>query len=134
MPGTDGLMLLRYLRDEGFRIPTIFVTAYDDRFVKQRALECGAINVLHKPFDAAFFLTVVQTALRGDPPHIPYKALLRLAHSCLTERLEIASTLSAEESNHLHECPECIDALGNVVREILGGQYLKRAARIGSGE
>ena len=134
MPGIDGLMLFKYLRDEGFRIPTIFVTAYDDKFVRERAMRCGAMNVLHKPFDAAYFLAVVQTALRGDPPHIPYKALLRLAHSCLAEHLGIASTSSAEESNHLHECPECIDALGNIVREILRGQQRRKAARIVSGE
>jgi hypothetical protein len=27
--------------------------------------------------------------------------------------------LSADESAHLRECPECIDALGNSVREII---------------
>jgi FixJ family two-component response regulator len=132
MPGIDGLQLQRRLRNEGFRIPTIMVTGYDDRFLRQRALQWGAVNVLHKPFNAAFFLTVVQIALRGEPAHIPYRALVRLAQSYLTESAKVTFALSPEESDHFHKCPECIKAVANIIREIVCGRHQeKRSAEMG---
>ena len=64
MPGIDGLELQRRLRAESFRIPIIFINAYEDSSLRQQAMECGALEMPHKPFDAAVFLATVQTALR----------------------------------------------------------------------
>lgn len=65
MPGVDGLQLQKRLKDDGLQIPVIFVTAYADVSTRERALQAGAVDLLHKPVDAAFFLTVVQIAV-GD--------------------------------------------------------------------
>jgi CheY-like chemotaxis protein len=65
MPGIDGLELQRRLNAEGVHVPIIFITAHDDAAVRRRAIEGGAINLLHKPFAAAELLATVQTAVRG---------------------------------------------------------------------
>jgi FixJ family two-component response regulator len=124
MPGIDGLQLQRRLHDEGLLVPIIFVTAYDDSFVRRRAMECGAVDVLHKPFDATLFLAAVQTACAGRLAHIPYERLREVAEHSLTETVyaELKSVLSPEECEHVRECPDCIDALGNIIREIVREQ------------
>ncbi|HEY2380759.1 MAG TPA: response regulator [Terriglobia bacterium] len=135
MPGIDGLQLQRRLHDGGFRIPIIFITAFDDRFLRQRAMECGAVNVLHKPFDAALLLEAVRIALhRSRSAHIPHAKLMEAAESCLTETAEVTRVLSARESEHLGECSECVDALANMVREMVRGRHEKKAQAMGSDE
>jgi FixJ family two-component response regulator len=121
MPGIDGLQLQRRLHDEGFRVPIIFVTAYDDSFVRRRAVECGAVDVLHKPFDATLFLAAVHAACEGRPAHIPYERLREVAKHSLAETgyAELTSVLSLKEREHFRGCPDCIDAFGNIIREIV---------------
>ena len=63
MPDTDGLALQRQLQGQGYRIPTIFVTAFGDDLLRRRAMESGAVDMLHKPFDATVFLAIVEKAL-----------------------------------------------------------------------
>jgi FixJ family two-component response regulator len=45
--------------------PIISITAHNDAAVRRRAIEGGAINLLHKPFAAAELLETVQTSVRG---------------------------------------------------------------------
>lgn len=49
MPNMSGVELQNYLSRLGFDIPIIFVTAYPDDAVKNRVLEAGAVDFLHKP-------------------------------------------------------------------------------------
>jgi FixJ family two-component response regulator len=51
MPGMTGPELHRHLKDAGYRIPTILVTAYPDDFVRDRALRDGVHCYLCKPVD-----------------------------------------------------------------------------------
>src|SRR5262245_58014473 len=51
LPNMSGLELQRHLSHLGFDIPIIFITAYRDETVKARALNGGAICLLHKPVD-----------------------------------------------------------------------------------
>jgi len=51
MPKMSGLELQDHLSHLGFEIPIIFITAYRDETVKARALNAGAICLLHKPLD-----------------------------------------------------------------------------------
>jgi hypothetical protein len=53
--------------------------------------------------------------------HIPNERLRELAEPSLTKTgyVEVTSVLSPEESAHFRECSECIDALANMVREIV---------------
>jgi FixJ family two-component response regulator len=51
MPNMSGIELQDRLSQLGFEIPIIFMTAYPDEAVRQRALQAGAVGVLLKPFD-----------------------------------------------------------------------------------
>lgn len=50
MPGMSGVELQSRLRAEGCRVPIIFITAYPESNVRQRALASGAVAFLDKPF------------------------------------------------------------------------------------
>src|SRR5260221_571209 len=46
MPGTDGLELLRLIREEGVPTPAVIITAYSDVPNAVRAMKLGAIDFL----------------------------------------------------------------------------------------
>jgi len=51
MPGVDGLILLKSLREIGVHAPIFVMTGYDSKGVAIEALELGANGYLPKPFD-----------------------------------------------------------------------------------
>lgn len=51
MPSMSGIELQDRLSKLGFDTPIIFITAYPDEAVRQRALQAGAVAFLHKPFE-----------------------------------------------------------------------------------
>jgi len=63
MPGMSGLELHSALIAKGRRIPTIFVTAFPDARVRERALRAGGLCFLSKPFGRTDLLGCIQTAL-----------------------------------------------------------------------
>jgi FixJ family two-component response regulator len=63
MPGMDGLQLQKYLDANGWRIPTIFLTAHQSEEGRAQALTGGAIAFLHKPVDAEVLLSAVRSGL-----------------------------------------------------------------------
>lgn len=63
MPGMDGLELQRRIRLERPTLPVIFISARDDAETRKIALNEGAVNFLHKPFDPADLLEKVRAAL-----------------------------------------------------------------------
>jgi FixJ family two-component response regulator len=65
MPGTSGLQLHQELVAAGRRIPIVFVTAFHDERVRERALQAGAVGYLTKPFDGRSLLTCIRSALGG---------------------------------------------------------------------
>lgn len=69
MPGMTGPELHRHLRDAGYRIPTILVTAYPDEVVRDRALKDGVVCYLSKPVDDDHLERCLGSAVRsGDSP------------------------------------------------------------------
>ena len=66
MPGTNGLQLQSHLAAEGCGIPIIFITAYDDRESRGRAMRAGAVAFLSKPFGDEQLLQTIRSALRGE--------------------------------------------------------------------
>ena len=73
MPGMSGLELQCHLIAAGHTIPTIFITAFPDERVRERAMSAGAIDVLSKPFDELRLLECVEQALKNhhkaaEPP------------------------------------------------------------------
>jgi FixJ family two-component response regulator len=63
MPGMSGPELHRHLRAEGRNIPTIFITAYPTKMVREQAEANGALAVLEKPFNSGTLMSLVQAAL-----------------------------------------------------------------------
>jgi FixJ family two-component response regulator len=52
MPGESGLALLQELRQRRCDLITILMTGHGDDESQRKAIECGAIGVLEKPFRA----------------------------------------------------------------------------------
>ena len=69
MPVMDGLELQRRLSISDTDLPIIFVTAHDEKIVRQRALNGGTVNFFAKPFSAVDFLAAIETALAMRPEH-----------------------------------------------------------------
>jgi len=63
MPGINGLELESHLAAAGYRIPVIFITAYDDGESRRRAMQAGAVAFLSKPFTDERLLQTIRSAL-----------------------------------------------------------------------
>jgi FixJ family two-component response regulator len=59
-----GFELRRTLITGGVRIPTIFITAYDDEATHQCAKHAGAVSYLTKPIDGQVLLDAIHRAVR----------------------------------------------------------------------
>ena len=66
MPGMNGLQLQSQLAAAGCRIPIIFITGYDDKESRRRAMQAGAVAFLGKPFNDEQLLQWIRSALRHE--------------------------------------------------------------------
>jgi FixJ family two-component response regulator len=64
MPGLNGLELQEHLTAAGHRIPTIFVTAFPDDRLRDRAMRSGAVSFMSKPFSEANLIVCLDRALQ----------------------------------------------------------------------
>jgi FixJ family two-component response regulator len=64
MPGMNGLQLQRQLAASGYKIPIIFITAYDNKESRQQAMQAGAVAFLSKPFNDELLLETIRATLR----------------------------------------------------------------------
>jgi FixJ family two-component response regulator len=63
MPGMTGVELQEHLIAHGHSTPMIFITAFPDDRVRERAMRGGAVGFLNKPFDEPRLLECVERAL-----------------------------------------------------------------------
>jgi len=66
MPGLSGLQVLRMVRDRGWSVPVILITAFGDEDTHNEASDLGATAVFDKPFDVDDLRTAVVHFVR-DP-------------------------------------------------------------------
>jgi FixJ family two-component response regulator len=66
MPDMSGLELQSEMAAAGYRIPIIFITAYDDKGSRGRAMQAGAVAFLDKPFSDEQLLQTIRSALSHD--------------------------------------------------------------------
>lgn len=66
MPGMDGLELLDLIRARGIDIPAIVITAYGSAAAAARAFDCGALDLIEKPFDGKVLLDRIASCIRQD--------------------------------------------------------------------
>lgn len=67
MPGMSGLDLLTHMRAQGYKVPFIFITAFPEDSVRDRALKARAIGFLAKPFAAPALINCIEAALNRHP-------------------------------------------------------------------
>lgn len=63
MPEVDGLELIKYLSDLNLSIPIIIISAYGLESMAAKAMDAGALAVIHKPFDSKTLIKIIKTAL-----------------------------------------------------------------------
>ena len=66
MPGMSGLELHQYLTGRGIDIPTIIITAHDERDARQRCEAAGTAGYLLKPIEDTALLEAIAKARRSD--------------------------------------------------------------------
>lgn len=65
MPGLNGIELQDRLAASGHRIPIIFMTAFQDDRVRDRAMRSGAVSFMSKPFSEASLIVCLDRALQA---------------------------------------------------------------------
>nr|WP_068020902.1 response regulator [Rhodoplanes sp. Z2-YC6860] len=65
MPGLNGIELQERLAAGGHRIPIIFITAFPDDQVRDRAMRSGAISFMSKPYSEANLIVCLDRALNA---------------------------------------------------------------------
>jgi FixJ family two-component response regulator len=63
MPGMSGIELQEHLVAHGHSTPMIFITAFPEDRLRERAMRGGAVCFLTKPFDESRLLKCVERAL-----------------------------------------------------------------------
>src|SRR6266436_5842608 len=63
MPAMTGGELQALLLAQGNRVPFIFITAFPEETIRERALKAGAVCFLTKPFDRRTLIRYLDTAL-----------------------------------------------------------------------
>jgi len=66
LPNMTGFEARRQLSDAGLRIPTIFISGYDDQPTIAHAMRSGAVAFLTKPFEDQDLLNAIREALNRD--------------------------------------------------------------------
>jgi len=86
MPGPDGIDLLESVRTVSPRTRTILMSGYASARDYQRAIECGAVRVLCKPFTSSELLQAIrqavdcETGFRGSIHGLSLIDLLQMFH------------------------------------------------------
>jgi FixJ family two-component response regulator len=63
LPGITGIEMMLRLRDMGYSVPVIVITARAEAAIKEQAYASGALCVLKKPFDTGALVDCLERAL-----------------------------------------------------------------------
>lgn len=103
MPGMTGLELQTAMRERGFEVPVVVLTAHGDVATARAALKNGAYDFLEKPVDDEVLIEVLRGALSVDRERRERKGARSLGDQRL-ERLtqrerELLALIAAGHSN-----------------------------------
>jgi len=86
MPGLTGIELLERIRqtDKTKDVPVVILTGLNDSDLKERALLCGAVDLLNKPVDAGQLIARLRSVLQTKT----YEDELRATNELLTEKVQ----------------------------------------------
>lgn len=89
MPGMSGIELVSKMKERGFSLPIIMITAYADISLTVEAMKLGAFDLLEKPFNINALVKAIRAALSNwnDETAIgPKIEIVRARFSSLTHR------------------------------------------------
>lgn len=66
LPGMDGLECVRILKEQAPQIPSLVLSAHDEKIYAERAVRAGAMGYLMKEAPRETFLMAVRAVLRGE--------------------------------------------------------------------
>ena len=94
MPGKDGFDLLSRIRgaESTKDIPVLMMTGLNDRKLKSRALDVGASDLLHKPFEKEDLIARINSMLRLKEYQDKIKAQNALLEKKLERTVEFEAT------------------------------------------
>jgi FixJ family two-component response regulator len=64
LPGLNGIELQEHLKQDGNRVPVIFITAFPEARLQARAMAAGAVAFLTKPYEEAALIDSLDAALK----------------------------------------------------------------------
>ncbi len=105
MPGADGIDLLDRVRTLAPRTRTILMSGYASARDYQRAIECGAVRVLCKPFTSSELMQAIrqavdcETGFRGSIHGLSLVDLLQMFHYA---RRSLAIVVDGWEPGHVY--------------------------------
>ncbi len=65
MPGMTGLEVQERMKRSGKNLPVIFVTAYEEDGIEEKAMRAGAIGFLRKPLTGKDLINLIAKALQS---------------------------------------------------------------------
>ena len=71
LPGMDGVTICRKIRQEGFTVPVIMLTAKDSESDQVLGLEMGADDYVTKPFSPLTLMARIKAVTRRFQTHVP---------------------------------------------------------------
>ncbi len=101
LPKLDGVSLCQRLRDRGYRMPILLLTARDSSTDKVKGLDAGADDYVVKPFDVEELIARVRALLRREsdtmPPVLRWGSLSLNPSTCEVNYLEQPLHLTPKE-------------------------------------
>jgi FixJ family two-component response regulator len=71
MPGMDGFELYARLEESNRSVPTVFISAHDDKHYMEKAWSIGAIAFFNKPCDESLIIGAIDKAIASRDMHKP---------------------------------------------------------------
>jgi FixJ family two-component response regulator len=65
MPGMTGLEVLERMKRSGKNLPVIFITAYEEEGMEEKAMRAGAIGFLRKPLPEKDLINLIAKAMQS---------------------------------------------------------------------
>lgn len=126
MPGADGIDLLGDVRSVSARTRAILMSGFASARDYQRAIECGAVRVLCKPFTSSELMQAIrqaiecETGFRGNIHGLSLIDLLQMFHYA---RRSVAIVVDSWAPGHLFLCEGRL--IHAVYRELTGEPALR---------
>ena len=70
MPKISGLTVLSAVKGAFPSVEVVVITAFGDQETEEKAMRQGAFAFVHKPLDPEAFLSLIDSAIKGQKPHI----------------------------------------------------------------